>query len=64
MFDKEHEAVMLVKESETLGTCLPAGTKETGMDHHVLESIEARSSLGVSFDWELEASGEERVLPG
>ncbi|CAF9911772.1 MAG: hypothetical protein ALECFALPRED_007644 [Alectoria fallacina] len=64
MLDEEHKAVMLVKESETFSACLLAGTKETGLDHHVLKPVEASSSLGVSFDWKFKISGEERVLPG
>lgn len=64
MLDEEHEAVMLIKESETFSACLLAGTKETGLDHHVLKPVEASSSLRVSFDWKFKISGEERVLPG
>lgn len=64
MFDKEHEDVELVIESETLSTRLLARTKETGMDHQILETLEAKSSLHVSSDWELETSGKDRVLPG
>ena len=64
MFDEKLEAVFLVEESETLIAYLNACTKETGMDHHVLETIEASDSLGVSFGWALETSREERVLVG
>lgn len=59
MFDEEHEAVVLVKESETLGARLNAGTKETGMDHYVLETVKTSSSLGVSSDREVATSRED-----
>lgn len=64
MFDKEHKDVELIVEGETLSTRLLAGTKETGMDHQVLETLEASNSLHVSSDWELETSEEDRVVPG
>ena len=64
MFDEELEAVLSVEASETLGACLPACTKETGTDHHILETVEAISPLRVSFAWALLTSGEDRVLPG
>lgn len=64
MFDEELEAVLSVEESETLSACLLASTKETGTDHHILETVEAISPLGVSFAWALATSGEDRVLPG
>ncbi|KAL9076265.1 MAG: hypothetical protein Q9161_000981 [Pseudevernia consocians] len=56
MFDEEHEVVVLIKESKTLFACLMAGTKETGMDHNVLETVKASSSFGVPFDRELATS--------
>ena len=64
MFDEELEAVLKVEASETLSACLLACTKETGTDHHILETFEAISPLGVSFAWVLLTSGEDRVFPG
>ena len=53
MFDRELEAVVLIKENKTLCACLMADTKETGIDHNVLKTVKARSSFGVPFDREL-----------
>ena len=55
---------MLVEDGETLESSLPADTEEAGMDHDVFETIEARGSLGVSFEWEPEAPGEEQIVHG
>ena len=59
MFDEENEAVQLVKESETLGAGLLAGTKQAGVDHYALETVEASRPLGVTLDWEVATSGED-----
>ncbi len=64
MFDEEHEAVQSVKESETLGAGLLAGTKQARVDHYALETVEASRPLGVTLDWEVAISGEDCVLPG
>ena len=63
MFDKEHEDVMLVKESETFSASLPTSTKEAGTNPDVLERFEANNWLGVSRPWKLATSGQQGVVP-
>lgn len=64
MFNRELDLVMVIKQRQTFTACLFTYSKQTRMDHHVLQTFVATDSFSVSSNRLVEIFGDERIHRG